>query len=408
MDSPLRRLASAALAAASMAALVWRQRLVLSRERAAARFTVLEVDGMNCADSCGAAVQRALAAVPGVIEAKVKFETREAQVRCAPGVTDAALVAAVTDAGFSAKPLEIGPKHLPVKKRAVGVTTVRLDVQGMMCENNCGAAVKRALESVDEVSEVSVNVPGKCAIVLGSAALDPEELARVVSDAGFEAQVAKVMRPKPGKSKLAGSLRPTKPRHTCIRQGVPKGELEEAFGGVLKHYHEQQLQEYSRYKNWTQSCYMECHEQWSPQVPITEELRDVMLPLLDRAKEHFATWYKDLYGLNDVEVVTLNSFITKYIPVEGKDEFGKHVDSAKADGSLILALPTDEPHDWPGLKVWDGKDSNGKIKEHTLKLEAGDICCLDSLVWHHGLPISVGKRYVAVCFYRCKWKKVKM
>ena len=65
-------------------------------------------------------------------------------------------------------------------------------------------------------------------------------------------------------------------------------------------------------------------------------------------KNAFTEWYKELHGLEEVKVTTLNAFVTKYIGKEsGKEEFGKHVDGAKVDGSLVLALPTDEPHDWP-------------------------------------------------------------
>ena len=55
-------------------------------------------------------------------------------------------------------------------------------------------------------------------------------------------------------------------KHVCKRQIVDEKLLFESFQGVLQHYHEQQLQEYSRYKNWRQSCYMEVHKIWTPQV----------------------------------------------------------------------------------------------------------------------------------------------
>ena len=57
-------------------------------------------------------------------------------------------------------------------------------------------------------------------------------------------------------------------KHVCKRQIIRLPVLHSAFVGVLKHYHEQQLQEYSRYKNWRQSCYMEVHKIWSPQVGL--------------------------------------------------------------------------------------------------------------------------------------------
>ncbi len=155
---------------------------------------------------------------------------------------------------------------------------------------------------------------------------------------------------------------------------------------------------------------MECDKKWTPKVDVNEKLFETMEAILEQVKNQFASWYKDRHGLNEVEVVTLNSFITKYIAKEGKDEFGKHVDSANIDGSAICALPTDDPHDWPGLVVWDGpKDpATGERPEFLYNLSPGDVCCLDKLIWHHGLPITKGSRYVAVLFYECKWKKIRV
>jgi hypothetical protein len=170
----------------------------------------------------------------------------------------------------------------------------------------------------------------------------------LLNSVGIGASVPVTQRPhKAGNSaKFEGKL-----KHACFRQICDKAEVDKAFEGVLENYHEQQLQEYSRYKNWRQSCYMEVHPTWNPQPPVNAKLCQAMDGLVNRAKEVFAEWYKELHGLQDVEVIVLNSFITKYIPVEGKAEFGKHVDGAKIDGSIVLALPTDEPHDWPGLQV---------------------------------------------------------
>lgn len=198
-------------------------------------------------------------------------------------------------------------------------------------------------------------------------------------------------------------------KHVCKRHVIEEKRLASAFEGVLEHYHEQQLKEYSRYKDWRQSCYMEVHKVWTPQVPVTVTLFKSMEGVLNTAKDEFSRWYAAKNGLEQVQVETLNSFITKYIPVDGKAEFGKHIDGAKIDGSLILALPTDDPNDWPGLKVWDGpKGIDRKRPEHHVELAPGDACFLDTMVWHHGLPITKGKRYVMVCFYKCKWKKIKM
>lgn len=229
----------------------------------------------------------------------------------------------------------------------------------------------------------------------------------------------------------------------CSRQVIAKEELLSRFQEIVQLYHEMPLPEYSRYKNWTQSCYLEVHERWTPKTDINESLYLVMKDILLQAKQAFQKWYCFKNNLEKVDVVTMNSFITKYIPVDGKREFGKHVDGAKIDGSLILALPEEldlesispelarkrERHNWPGLLVWDAPkqrkvrstESNiskeklnaatSAIKEagfdeFLIKLAPGDCCFLENMIWHHGLPITTGARYVVVCFYQCVWKKI--
>jgi len=153
---------------------------------------------------------------------------------------------------------------------------------------------------------------------------------------------------------------------------------------------------------------MQCDPKWIPRTEVNPLLFKSMEKILEITTKTFGEWYKTRHHLEEVQIVTLNSFITKYIPSEGKDEFGKHIDSANIDGSAICALPTDMEHDWPGLIVWDGtKAEDGSRPQKTYKLKPGDICCLDKLVWHRGLPITTGARYVAVLFYECKWKKLR-
>ena len=65
----------------------------------------LSIEGMSCA-SCVGRVERALAAVPGVLEASVNLATERARVR---GVADvSALLAAIENAGYVGRPIEAG------------------------------------------------------------------------------------------------------------------------------------------------------------------------------------------------------------------------------------------------------------------------------------------------------------
>jgi hypothetical protein len=203
-----------------------------------------------------------------------------------------------------------------------------------------------------------------------------------------------------------------KPKHAIVVNAIPAKELNDAFEkGVLTCYSEMQLPSYSRYEKWTQSCYMEIDEKWTPRptinVPLYESLKDIQ----EKCRLVFAQWYAELYSLESVEVTTLNSFVTKYVPEEGKNEFGKHIDGVKVQGSLVLCLPTDDPNDWPGMLVWDGPKERGPRgrdprPEHQYVMQPGDALLLDRMVWHHGLPITKGRRYVIVNFYAVQWKKV--
>ncbi|MGY0798792.1 heavy metal translocating P-type ATPase [Lysobacter sp. A286] len=61
----------------------------------------LAIEGMTCA-SCAGRVEKALAAAPGVLEANVNLATERATVRTVGGTDPAALIAAVTRAGYAA------------------------------------------------------------------------------------------------------------------------------------------------------------------------------------------------------------------------------------------------------------------------------------------------------------------
>ncbi len=63
----------------------------------------LQIEGMTCA-SCVARVEKALAKVPGVVQASVNLATEKARIRFAGATTLAALQKAVEDAGYHAAP----------------------------------------------------------------------------------------------------------------------------------------------------------------------------------------------------------------------------------------------------------------------------------------------------------------
>ncbi|WP_077035362.1 cation-translocating P-type ATPase [Pelomonas sp. KK5] len=67
----------------------------------------LQIEGMSCA-ACAGRVEKALRKVEGVSEASVNLATERARVQAPPGVTAAALIAAVEKAGYQASELKTG------------------------------------------------------------------------------------------------------------------------------------------------------------------------------------------------------------------------------------------------------------------------------------------------------------
>ena len=130
---------------------------------------VLEVEGMMCQKNCGSTVKAALDNLPGVAKTEVSFAEKRARVwgsdggRGFPSAEE--LVEAVEAVGFGA---EVSPD-------------VVLEVEGMMCQNNCGTTVRKALESVPGVARVEVSFPLKRAKVW----TDVSSSGRLLRRAGF-------------------------------------------------------------------------------------------------------------------------------------------------------------------------------------------------------------------------------
>lgn len=107
--------------------------------------------GLECSqNNCGKTVQGSLETVPGVVGAEVSFAASLAWVRTLEAsVTSQLLIDAVQSVGFSAA---VAPD-------------VKLVVQGMMCQKNCGTTVKKALEQVPGVACVEASFAEGCARV---------------------------------------------------------------------------------------------------------------------------------------------------------------------------------------------------------------------------------------------------
>merc|ERR1712113_1261573 len=112
----------------------------------------------------------------------------------------------------------------------------------------------------------------------------------------------------------------------------------------------------------------------------------------------FREWHCRRRALQSVEVSVMNAFVTRYRPIQEEDQLKKHIDGSNVDGSVVLALPTDDPFEGGALHVWDGKPQ----REFVYQMRAGDALFLENAVWHQAKPISCGTRWALVLFLRVR------
>ncbi|WP_459207703.1 heavy metal translocating P-type ATPase [Pseudomonas sp. MLB6B] len=129
----------------------------------------LPIVGMTCA-SCAGRVERALAKVSGAEGVSVNLATEQARVQ-APAGSLPALLEAVHTAGYQ-----------------VPVRTLELQIGGMTCAS-CAGRVERALNKVQGVRQVSVNLANERAHIELIASLDDAQLVDAVSKAGYNASL---------------------------------------------------------------------------------------------------------------------------------------------------------------------------------------------------------------------------
>lgn len=105
------------------------------------------IEGMAC-NHCAATVHHALVRVPGVKEADVNITSGTAVIKMAEGTSLVELKQAVSDAGYE----PVGWKGADTKHS--------IQVPDMVCKH-CVATIKKAVEGVDGVSNVHVDLDNK-------------------------------------------------------------------------------------------------------------------------------------------------------------------------------------------------------------------------------------------------------
>ena len=110
------------------------------------RHLTLSIQGMSCAGCMGRA-ERALASAPGVADVSINLANEKAQIDLADDVPLSGPVAALADAGYPAR-----------------TETRVFNVESMSCAS-CVGRVDKALEAVEGVLEVNVNLASETATV---------------------------------------------------------------------------------------------------------------------------------------------------------------------------------------------------------------------------------------------------
>ncbi|OMG74396.1 heavy metal translocating P-type ATPase [Burkholderia ubonensis] len=159
---------------------------------AALNTIVLTVDGMHCG-GCTGRVQRALAGVPGVVDAAVDLDDHSATVSAHDTVDPARLVEAVSDAGYRATLREVvdtGERYAdepaPTSPAAPATAPIELEIEGMTCAS-CAGRVEKALANVPGVTRASVNLATERATVDAAAGVSTAQLVDAVKQAGYQA-----------------------------------------------------------------------------------------------------------------------------------------------------------------------------------------------------------------------------
>ena len=157
----------------------------LALDRARPADLELTVTGMTCA-ACAGRVERALAAVPGVSDARVNLATGRARMQLDDPATLPAITRALDKAGYPAAPLDTW-----------------LTVGDMTCAS-CTGRVERALAAVPGVTGAVVNLATGSARVTHDAAVNPQALIDAATSAGYPASLRRPdMRRDPGTAQAA-------------------------------------------------------------------------------------------------------------------------------------------------------------------------------------------------------------
>lgn len=201
----------------------------------------------------------------------------------------------------------------------------------------------------------------------------------------------------------AAAYAPTgrKLRHALVRTGIDGTLLWAKFPAMRDAYVQQPLNygRHSRYGDkWRISCYLVVLENAKPKTLPHQPMVECMGEIMTACVRLFEQWYCYHFSCC-AEALVVNCFVTRYRPKHDENQLKRHIDGANVDGSVILALPTDDPFQGGQLRVWDG--ANQQQFDYP-DLRPGDAILLAGRIWHQAFPITCGTRYALVLFLQLR------
>ncbi len=177
--------------------------------------TTLVVEGMTCG-ACTSAVEGGFKNVPGVKSMSISLLSERAVIEHDPSIlSPEAIAEIIEDRGFGATIVESQLSH-PAKSTGIGtqvssqpqveLTTTTVAIEGMTC-GACTSAVEGGFKDLDGLLQFNVSLLAERAVVVhDSINLSADQIAEIIEDRGFDANILSSQRGSAGQSNTARNV----------------------------------------------------------------------------------------------------------------------------------------------------------------------------------------------------------
>lgn len=147
-----------------------------------------QISGMTCG-SCSASITNAVSQLPGIESVNVSLITEEAIVTYDPSISSSrTIISTIQDCGFDASLTNDGPTSRLSQVAQVSDVHTVVSIQGMTC-GSCSASITSALEGIDGVLSVSVNLITEDGRITHTSLVTVEQIVQTIEDCGFDASI---------------------------------------------------------------------------------------------------------------------------------------------------------------------------------------------------------------------------